>query len=164
VGHYLPIVGLLVLSVIFAAGSFITARVLAPRHTTRPKRQAYESGIVPGRQPPERFPVRFYLVAMVFIVFDIEIIFLYPFAIVHEEIGLFGLIAIAIFAASVFESFLYLLSKGAIDWGPIKQLHRQVRAEMVSGERTARTTVRRVGTGPDADYTPTRPKVGAGSR
>jgi len=123
--------------------SFAASKLLAPRLATVPKQQPYESGIVPGKEPPRRFPVRFYLIAMIFIVFDIEIIFLYPYAIVHQELGLFGLLAIAVFSASVFESFLYLLSKGALDWGPLKKVQRP--AHMRSAERTAATTVRRVG-------------------
>src|SRR5204863_115248 len=83
----------------------VASRVLAPRRETRPKVAPYESGIVPGREPPQRFGVRFYLVAMIFIVFDIEIIFLYPWAMAHTELGVFGLIAVVIFGASVFESF-----------------------------------------------------------
>ena len=77
-GQYLPVVALIVLAVLFAALSLIASRLLAPRRSTVAKRAPYECGIVPGRESPERFPVRFYLVAMIFIVFDIEIIFLYP--------------------------------------------------------------------------------------
>jgi len=142
-GQYLPILCLAVLAVLFAVLSFAASKLLAPWLATVPKQQPYESGIVPGKEPPRRFPVRFYLIAMIFIVFDIEIIFLYPYAIVHQELGLFGLLAIAVFSASVFESFLYLLSKGALDWGPLKKVQRP--AHMRSAERTAATTVRRVG-------------------
>jgi len=67
---------------------------------------------------PERFPVRFYLVAMIFIVFDIEIIFFYPWAMAHRGIGLFGLVAALIFTVAVFESFVYLIGNGALEWGP----------------------------------------------
>ncbi|MFN0088952.1 MAG: NADH-quinone oxidoreductase subunit A [Acidimicrobiales bacterium] len=141
-GQYLPIVALLVLAIVFAAGSFIASGLLTPKRVTRAKIAPYESGIVPGRTPPDRFPVRFYLIAMIFIVFDIEIVFLYPWAVVHRELGIYGLLAVLLFAASVFESFLYLLSKGALDWGPLK---RGGRSEMVDPGRTARTTVRRVG-------------------
>jgi NADH-quinone oxidoreductase subunit A len=143
VAQYLPILFLAVLAVLFAVLSFAASKLLAPRLPTVPKQQPYESGIVPGKEPPRRFPVRFYLVAMIFIVFDIELIFLYPYAIVHRELGMFGLVAIVIFSASVFESFLYLLSKGAFDWGPLKRFERP--SHMRSGDRTSATTVRRVG-------------------
>jgi NADH-quinone oxidoreductase subunit A len=150
VGQYLPILALLVLAVLFATISAVASRVLAPRRETRSKVAPYESGIVPGREPPQRFGVRFYLVAMIFIVFDIEIIFLYPWAMAHTELGVFGLVAVVIFGASVFESFMYLLSKGILEWGPLKRFE-PMRQGMVSAERTAATTVRRVGT--DGRYT-----------
>jgi NADH-quinone oxidoreductase subunit A len=97
---------------------------------------------VPSKEPPQRFPVKFFLVAMIFIVFDIEIIFMFPFATVFRELGGFGIGAIVIFSAAVFESFVYLISKGALDWGPVK---RQNRSDIVSPARTASTTIRRVG-------------------
>ena len=65
--------------------------------------------------------MRFYLVAMIFIVFDIEIIFLFPWAVVYRALGAFGLVEIVIFAVAVFESFVYLIGNGALDWGPVKQ-------------------------------------------
>ena len=80
-GQYLPIVVLMVLAVLFGAISFVASRLLAPRRPSTAKEAPYECGIVPSREPPERFPVSFYLVAMLFIMFDIEIIFLYPYAV-----------------------------------------------------------------------------------
>ncbi len=142
--QYLPALALLILAALFAALSFVGSRLLAPRNPTVPKEAPYECGIIPGREPPQRFPVRFYLVAMIFIVFDIEIIFLYPYVLVYRELALAGLVAIAIFAALVFESFVYLISKGALDWGP-PSTARQIDPSLVSAERTASTTIRKVG-------------------
>ncbi|NNE94880.1 MAG: NAD(P)H-quinone oxidoreductase subunit 3 [Acidimicrobiales bacterium] len=147
--QYLPVLALLVLGILFAFGSFVASRLLAPSRTTQEKLAPYECGIIPGREPPQRFPVRFYLVAMMFVIFDIEIIFLYPYAVTHEALGRFGLIAIVIFSALVFESFVYLISKGAIDWGPL-QYNSPVRTSAaetaVDPSRTVTSTVRRVGT------------------
>lgn len=144
--QYLPILALLILGALFAALSFVGSKLLAPRRPTIEKLAPYECGIVPGREPPERFPVRFYLVAMLFIVFDIEIVFLYPWAMVREEVGLFGLVAVLIFSALVFESFVYLISKGALDWGPLQVNRRQLAdAGMVGEGRTSSSTVRKVG-------------------
>ena len=140
--QYLPIFALLVLAVVFGAISRLASRLLAPRNPTAAKSAPYECGIVPSREPPERFPVRFFLVAMIFIVFDIEIIFLFPWAIVFRSLGPFGLFAILIFVAAVFESFVYLISNGALDWGPIKRLRR---VDVVDPNRTSASTVRRVG-------------------
>jgi len=140
---YLPIVVLLVLGVLFAALSFAASSLLAPRkRPTAAKLAPYECGIVPDREPPQRFPVRFYLVAMIFIIFDIEIVFLYPWAVVFRQLRTFGLVEILVFAAVVFISFMYLVSHGALDWGPAKQLRA------ATGGRTTTSTVTRVSSGP----------------
>jgi NADH-quinone oxidoreductase subunit A len=141
-GQYLPVLAMLVLAVLFASLSFVASKLLAPRNTTIAKRAPYECGIVPSREPPERFPVRFYLIAMIFIVFDIEIIFLYPWAVIYRNLGVFGLGEILLFAVAVFASFIYLLSNGALDWGPVKRLLDE---SMRSTERTTESTIRRVG-------------------
>jgi NADH-quinone oxidoreductase subunit A len=132
-----------VLAVLFGALSRVASGLLAPKATTEAKRSPYESGIVPGRETLERFPVRFYLIAMIFIVFDIEIIFLYPWAVIYRDLGVFGLVEVLVFAVAVFVSFLYLLSNGALDWGPRQDARRL--SPMVSAERTSSTTVKRVG-------------------
>jgi NADH-quinone oxidoreductase subunit A len=119
--------------------------VLAPRRETRPKVAPYESGIVPGREPPQRFGVRFYLVAMIFIIFDIEIIFLYPWAVIYRDLGIFGLWEMVLFAVAVFAAFVYLVGNGALDWGPAKPSDRTFDPRMVGVHRTSETTVRRVG-------------------
>ncbi|MGI9594796.1 MAG: NADH-quinone oxidoreductase subunit A [Acidimicrobiales bacterium] len=141
--QYLPVLALLILAALFAALSFVASKLLAPRNPTVEKYAPYECGIIPGREPPERFPVRFYLVAMLFVIFDIEIVFLYPWAIASDRLGLAGLVAILIFSALVFESFVYLISKGALDWGPLQVSRRQ--DLLRSAERTSSSTVRRVG-------------------
>lgn len=141
--QFLPVLGLLILAALFAAVSFVASWLFAPRRSTEAKSAPYECGIVPSREPPDRFPVRFYLVAMIFIVFDIEIIFFFPWAVVYRDLGSFGLFAVLIFAALVFESFVYLISKGALDWGPIKKAVTQ--SPMVSAARTSESTIRRVG-------------------
>jgi NADH-quinone oxidoreductase subunit A len=141
-GQYLPILALLVLAALFAAVSFVFSRLLAPRKPTEAKLAPYECGIVPGRDRPERFPVRFYLIAMIFIVFDIEIIFFFPYAITYRRLAAFGIGTVVIFAAALFESFVYLISSGALEWGPAKRLRR---GDAVSEARTSTSTIRRVG-------------------
>lgn len=140
-GQYLPILALGVLAVVFCALSFVASRLMAPRRPTREKNAPYECGIVSRVDIPERFPVRFFLVAMIFIVFDVEIVFLYPWAVTHGALGLFGLVAIGIFSFAVFESFVYLISKGALDWGPVR---RRGADPTVDAERTTAGTIRRV--------------------
>jgi len=143
-GQYLPILVMLVLAALFAAGSFVASGLLAPRSPNDRKRAPYECGIIPAKETPERFPVRFFLVAMIFIVFDIEIIFFYPWAIAHKDVGWFGLVAVLVFSFAVFESFVYLISNGALEWGPVKRL-RDVSAALRSADRTTTSTIRRVG-------------------
>jgi NADH-quinone oxidoreductase subunit A len=140
--QYLPIVLLLVLAGVFAAGSFLASSLLGPgRRLTPAKLGPYESGIAPRREPAARFPVRFYLVAMIFVIFDIEVVFLYPFAVIFRQLALFGFLEMATFAVVVFIAFAYLVSEGALDWGPPKRT-----AETTSiTNRTVNSTIRRVG-------------------
>lgn len=141
-GQYLPLLVIAVLAALFGLINVAVSRLVNPPRPNLVKESPYESGIVPQRDTPERFPVKFYLIAMIFVVFDVEIIFLYPFATVFREVGAFGLAAIAIFSFAVFESFVYLLSKGALDWGPARD-ERQ--SAVVDPARTSETTIRRVG-------------------
>lgn len=123
---YLPIVVMLVLGGLFAALSFAASTLLAPRKPTVAKLAPYECGIVPDREPVERFPVKFYLVAMAFIVFDIEIVFIYPWAVVHRELALFGLVAMAIFLVPFLVAYAFELSSGALNWGPPRRFASRV--------------------------------------
>jgi NADH-quinone oxidoreductase subunit A len=139
VGQYIPVLALIVLGVLFAAGSFIASAVLAPhKRWSDAKLAPYECGIVPEYEPPARFPVRFYLVAMIFVIFDIEVVFLYPFAVVFHRLGLFGLLEIVIFSVTVFGALLFLVSEGALSWGPVKKLVPGTPA------RTSESTISRV--------------------
>ena len=142
-GQYLPVVLLLVLAVLFGALSFFASRLLAPRRPSAAKEAPYECGIVPSREPPERFPVTFYVVAMLFIMFDIELIFIYPFAVDRAYLGPFAFWEMIAFSVVFFAAFVYVVARGALDWGPVQ---RQVRlAPSVSPERTSTSTIRRVG-------------------
>jgi NADH-quinone oxidoreductase subunit A len=139
---YLPIFAMLVLAVAFAGLSFLASGLLGPKKPSAAKSAPYESGIVPTLEPAQRFPVRFYLVAMIFIIFDIEIIFLYPWAVIFRpNASVFLLVEMVVFAVAVFVSFVYLISNGALDWGPAPR----ARALEVPQGRTSDSTVRRVG-------------------
>lgn len=144
--QYLPIVVLLILAVLFGALSFVASRLLAPRRPSVAKAAPYECGIVPGREPPQRFPVSFYIVAMLFIMFDIEIVFLYPYAVDSGALGTYGFWAIVLFSVIFFLTFVYEVARGGLDWGPVNRERELVaEASMISPERTAISTVRRVG-------------------
>jgi NADH-quinone oxidoreductase subunit A len=145
-GQYLPVVILLILAVVFGILSFAASRLLAPRRPSVAKSAPYECGIVPTREPPERFPVSFYIVAMLFIMFDIEIIFIYPYAVSHTTLGAYGFWAIFAFSVVFFATFVYEVARGGLDWGPLHRSRNMLAdAAMVSPERTATSTVRRVG-------------------
>jgi NADH-quinone oxidoreductase subunit A len=131
---------MLILATLFAAFSILASKLMGPKRPTLAKSAPYECGIVPDREPAERFPVRFYLVAMIFIVFDIEIIFLYPWAVIFRQLGAFGLWEMVIFAIAVFVSFIYLIGNGALNWGPAKVI-----TPLIDARRTTDSTVRRVG-------------------
>ncbi len=143
---FLPVVIMVALGMVFAASAAFLPGLLAVRRPTLAKEAPYECGIVPTREPAERFPVRFYLIAMIFIIFDIEIIFLYPWAVVFDRLNVFGLIEMVVFALAVFVSFGYLLSNGALDWGPARS-SRSVAPVAVGEARTSRSTVRKVSRG-----------------
>jgi NADH-quinone oxidoreductase subunit A len=140
VAQYLPLLVMLILATLFAGLSIVASKILGPKRPTLAKSAPYECGIVPDREPAERFPVRFYLVAMIFIIFDIEIIFLYPWAVIFRQLGAFGLWEMVLFALAVFVSFIYLIGNGALNWGPIKVI-----SPLTDARRTTESTVRRVG-------------------
>ena len=142
-GQYLPLVVMLVLGGLFVAVSLLMSKLLNPRRPTAAKVAPYECGIVPSREAPERFPVSFYLVAMLFIMFDIEIIFLYPYVVSAGTLGAYGFWEIVAFSLVFFLSFVYVVAKGGLDWGPLQRMRRLSAA--VSAERTTATTIRRVG-------------------
>jgi NADH-quinone oxidoreductase subunit A len=126
VAAYLPILMMIILVIIFCAASFVASQLLGPRRPTAAKEAPYECGIVPEQEPAERFPVRFYLVAMTFIVLDVEIIFLYPFTTVLKGLAAYGLVAMGVFLLVALVPFGYLLSTGAVDWGPVRQVVERV--------------------------------------
>ncbi len=146
-GQYLPIVILMLLGIVFGMLSLLASKLLGPRRPSAAKEAPYECGIVPSREPPERFPVSFYIVAMLFIMFDIEIIFLYPYAVSRGELGAYGFWAVLMFSVVFFLTFVYEVARGGLDWGPIQRYRSlQVEADMVSPTRSLDSTIRRVGT------------------
>lgn len=145
--QYLPLLVLCVLAIVFGAVSVLMSKILAPRRPSAAKSAPYECGIVPSREPPERFPVSFYVVAMLFVMFDIEIIFVYPYAVTRgifgdNDLATFAFWEMVAFSAVFFVAFVYVVARGALDWGPL-QFGRRVTDDMVNPERTSTTTIRR---------------------
>jgi NADH-quinone oxidoreductase subunit A len=114
---YLVIVVLFALALIFAVASLAVSSLLRPHRPNPVKLSAYECGNDPVRLPRgERFSVQFYVVAMLFIIFDIETIFLFPWAVSFRGLGLFGLVEMAVFIALVFVAYIYVWRKGGLEW------------------------------------------------
>jgi NADH-quinone oxidoreductase subunit A len=114
---YLPIVVLAILAVVFGVASRAVSHLLRPNRPNAVKLSPYECGNDPIRLPRgERFSVKFYVVAMLFIIFDVETIFLYPWAVSFRALGLFGLAEMAIFIGLVFIAYAYIWRKGGLEW------------------------------------------------
>src|SRR6516164_1366929 len=115
---YTPILALLILAAGFAVFSVVMSAVTGPKRNNRAKLDSYECGIEPTPQPVGggRFPVRYYITAMLFIVFDIEIIFLYPWAVTFTGLGVFGLVEMVLFIATVLVAYAYVWRRGGLEW------------------------------------------------
>lgn len=114
--EYLPILILIILAAVFAVIALGMPALLGPRRPNKAKQEAYESGMLPYSDARRRFPVQYYVIAVLFILFDIEVIFLYPWAVVLRQLKLFGLIEMAIFLAILLVGYFYVWRKGALDW------------------------------------------------
>lgn len=113
---YLPLVLMILVGVGFGVVSLKAHEILGPRRPTKEKGTTYESGMEPVKSAHERFSVKFYLVAMLFILFDIEVVFMYPWAVTFNELGYFALFAMLLFIVTLFVGYIYILKKGALKW------------------------------------------------
>ncbi|HYB39665.1 MAG TPA: NADH-quinone oxidoreductase subunit A [Mycobacterium sp.] len=121
---YVPILVLAGIAAAFAVFSLVAASFVGPSRYNRSKLEAYECGIEPTDQPVsgphaaagQRFPVKYYLTAMLFIVFDIEIVFLYPWAVSYDALGVFALVEMVIFVLTVFVAYAYVWRRGGLTW------------------------------------------------
>src|SRR5215467_8471885 len=113
---YFPIIVQVIIAIAVAAGLIGISALLGQRRKSPLKDTPYESGMAPVGSARERFSVKFYLVGMIFILFDIEAVFLYPWAVVYRELKLFGFFEMLIFVAVVLIGFFYVWKKGALDW------------------------------------------------
>jgi len=118
VNVYTPILVLGALGAAFAVFSVVMASIVGPKRYNRAKLEAYECGIEPTPQAAGggRFPIKYYLTAMLFIVFDIEIVFLYPWAVTFDALGMFGLVEMLLFVLTVFVAYAYVWRRGGLEW------------------------------------------------
>ena len=115
---YTPVLALMILAAGFAIFSVIMSAVVGPKRYNRARLDSYECGIEPTPQPAGggRFPVKYYITAMLFIVFDIEIIFLYPWAVAFDSMKVFGLVEMVLFIGTVFVAYAYVWRRGGLEW------------------------------------------------
>lgn len=113
---YFPILLQVVLALAVAAGALITSQLLGHRVKNKAKEMPYESGMIPIGDARRRFSVKFYMVAMLFILFDVEVVFLYPWAVVFRELKLFGFFSMLLYMALILAGFFFVWRKGALDW------------------------------------------------
>ena len=113
---YLPVLLALLVAVGFVVAVIVLSSLVVPMRTNAVKNSPYECGIEPVGDARARFSVKFYLVAVLFILFDIEAVFLYPWAVAFRQLGLYGLVEMALFIVILFIGYLYLLKKRALEW------------------------------------------------
>jgi len=113
---YLPNAILLGVSTGLAIAMVVLGQILGPRRDTPEKLMPYESGMTPIGTAVRRMPVRYYLIAVLFVLFDIEVIFLLPYAVVLRKLGLFGLIEMMVFVMILLVGYVYVWKKGALEW------------------------------------------------
>ena len=114
----MPVIALGIIAAAFAVFSVVMSTLVGPKRYNRPKLDSYECGIEPTPQPVGggRFTVKYYITAMLFIVFDIEIIFLYPWAVYFDSMKVFGLVEMLLFIATVFVAYAYVWRRGGLEW------------------------------------------------
>lgn len=114
--NYLPIGIMIVAGILFGVVMSKASEFLGPKKPTDEKLSTYESGMEPVRSARERFSVKFYLIAMLFILFDIEAIFLYPWAVVYRQLKMFAFVEMLIFVILIMSGFFFIWKKGVLDW------------------------------------------------
>ncbi len=113
---YLPILVLVAIALAFALGSVVFSRLIGQQKPTAVKLAPYECGMPPIGTARDRFSIKFYIVAMLFILFDIEAVFLYPWAVVFKRLGLFGFVEMGVFIIILLVGYVYVWKKGALEW------------------------------------------------
>jgi NADH-quinone oxidoreductase subunit A len=125
--RYLPLLIHFAVALALAGGIVVLSQLLGRHRYSRAKFQPYECGMAPVGDARERFSVKFYLVAMLFILFDVEAVFLYPWAILLKELRLFGFFEMLIYIVIVLAGFFYIWKKGVLDWGQAKTSRTSLR-------------------------------------
>jgi NADH-quinone oxidoreductase subunit A len=114
--EYFPVLLFVAVAILFAASTIGMSTFIVPRRRNAAKNSVYECGVEPVGNARQRFTIKFYLVAVLFILFDIEAVFLYPWAVTFRQLGLYGLIEMILFIVILFVGYVYLLQKRALEW------------------------------------------------
>lgn len=114
--HFLPVAIFLLLGVVVSVGMLVAGWFIRPRNPYREKLLTYESGITPFMDAHQKFSIRYYIIAMLFLIFDIEAVFLYPWAVAYNQIGLYGFVQMVIFVIILLVGYFYAWKKGALEW------------------------------------------------
>ncbi len=114
--NYIPIFIFIVVSLVFGVGTLVLSYFVQTRVNYKEKLSTYECGSEPISDARNPFPARYYIIAMLFVIFDVEVAFLYPWAVVFDQIGLFGLIEMIIFIALFLVAYVYAWKKGGLEW------------------------------------------------
>jgi NADH-quinone oxidoreductase subunit A len=114
--QYYPIFIMLAVGALFAVVMGKINELLGPSRPTEEKTSTYESGMEPVKSARERFSIKFYMVAMLFIIFDIEVVFLYPWAVAYRQLGIQGFVTMFVFIAVLLIGYYYIWRKGALEW------------------------------------------------
>lgn len=115
-GHYVPILIFMLIAIGFGAVSLLVGRLIRPHNPYRDKDAPYECGVPPINDARERISIRYYVIAMLFLVFDVEVVFLYPWAVDFRRLGLFGLVEMLIFLVILIIGYVYAWKKEALEW------------------------------------------------
>jgi NADH-quinone oxidoreductase subunit A len=113
---YFPVVIVGLVAFIIGLSPLLIGILLRPRRSYTQKLLPYESGVSPVGEPRQRFSVKFYIIAMLFVVFDVEAVFLYPWAVAYDQLGLYGFVEMMIFIIILVVGYVYAWEKGALDW------------------------------------------------
>jgi len=114
--HFLPVVVFLLLGLAVGVGMLVISWIIRPRNPYPEKLLTYESGNTPFHDANQKFSIRFYIIAMLFLIFDIEAVFLYPWAVAYDHIGLYGFMEMVIFIIILLIGYVYAWKKGALEW------------------------------------------------
>jgi NADH-quinone oxidoreductase subunit A len=114
--NYLPVLFFLAAAAVFGVGSILAGYLVRPSHPYKAKLMPYESGSPVFHDARTKIPMRYYIIAMLFVIFDIETVFIFPWAVIFNQLGLFGLVEMLVFIAILLVGYFYAWKKGALEW------------------------------------------------